>query len=71
VEHPGASEEEEVAVEEVGVGQCDAYCQPCVLSMMSSSCFAFQMTKQKQAIAGASQLANVLFVKGGVRPLAP
>ena len=70
MEHPGASEEE-VVVEEVGVGQCDAYCQPCVSSVLSSPRFAFQMTKRKQATAGASQLAKVLFVEDGVRPLAP
>jgi len=70
VEQPGASEEE-VVVEEVGVGQCDAYCQHCVLSVLLSSRFAFQMLKWNQATAGASQLANVLFVEDGVRLLAP
>ena len=70
MEQAGASEEEVVA-EGVGVGQCDAYCQPFVLSVLSSSRFAFQMAKRKQATAGASQLAKVLFVEDGVRPLAP
>ena len=70
MEQAGASEEEVVA-EGVGVGQCDAYCQPCVLSVLSSCRFAFQMAKRKQATAGASQLAKVLFVEDGVRPLAP
>jgi len=56
-------------VEEVVIGQCDAYCQRCVLSVMSSSRFPFQMTKWNQATAGASHLANVLFVEDGYRPL--
>ena len=35
-----------------------------------SGYFPFQMTKQNQATAGASQLANVLFVKDGFGHLA-
>ena len=35
-----------------------------------SGFFPFQMTKRNQATAGASQVANVLFVKDGLRPLA-
>jgi len=35
-----------------------------------SGFFPFQMTKRKQATAGASQVANVRFVEDGFRPLA-
>ena len=35
-----------------------------------SGLLPFQITKQNQASAGASQLANVLFVEDGFRPLA-
>ena len=63
MEHPGASEEE-VVVEEVGVGRCDAYCQPCVLSVLSPSRFAFQMTERKQADCRSIPVSQRAFCGG-------
>jgi len=52
-EHPGASEEG-IVVQEVGLGQCDAYCQHHGWSVMSSSFSSFSDDEADLLTAGAS-----------------
>ena len=57
-------------MEEVGLGQCDVYCLHHVWSVMSSSSLSFSDDEADLSNGGTSQLANVLVVEDGFRPLA-
>ena len=52
-------------MEEVGLGQCDAYCQQCFWV------FSFSVVKCNLVTAGASQIPNAFLVEVGFRAHVP